>query len=225
MKSISIFTAGILSFLLLTTVAAQDQPFDNDKFLEDLRNKYTDFNWVNLDEDLVLIGELDSIDYCELRYGEVDSGPFVPHARAGIRPCRWIVGNDDSDPVLYYASVVYLDADNNISRQEIAGEPWMIPGEKMLLIASRSGAIFEDGGEVEDVYFVKAIRYLDGDCMDDRQPVYKYCGSSFDPTKAAGTTGLELANCMVVRKRESADSLGDLIASIRNNDDHREEQR
>ncbi|MBU8871018.1 MAG: hypothetical protein KOO60_09180 [Gemmatimonadales bacterium] len=210
----------VIFTVLLSALApsrAENPVFDNEQFLADLRKQNTDFNWVDLDEDVVVIGELTQIEFCRLRYGNVLAGPWIPHARAKIQVCRWVAGPDTPELELHYASVVYIDENDQIGRYEIAAAPWLIPDQTLLLIASPSPAKHEDGNGVEITYFVKTIRYLADDCGDDNQPIFKYSGSDFCPSLATGTEGLDLARCMVVHQRKTTQTLGNVIASILNN--------
>lgn len=60
--------------------------------------------------------------------------------------------------------------------------------------------------------------------MDDDQPIYEYSGSSFDPKNALGTTEMDLAGCVVIRRKLTDRNLGHLIEEVLNNGDQRREK-
>ena len=211
---------GIMMMLLPTVALGQRASGDHrgQEFIEQLKMRSKDFNWVDLDSDVVVVGRLAAIESCWLRYGYVaPPGRSVRHARATIEPCRWIVGNKSKDVVVYYASVVYRDSAGNAHRQEIAAQPWLVPNEDMVIMASPEPMIFEGKEDPVDVYVVKAIRYIRGDCGGDGQPVYEYAGSTFDPAAVHGESGIDLAASVSVSLKKSKESLGALVASILNN--------
>ena len=69
--------AVLVATILLVSVSAQgEEPeFDNHKFLAELREKYTDFNWVDLEKDIVLIGQLEQVEFCKLLNAEYERNP------------------------------------------------------------------------------------------------------------------------------------------------------
>lgn len=100
--------------------------------LELLKKYMTDFNWVNPEESIVVIGTPNNIGTVEIDRG---SGIFSIYSEIELSVCRTIMGEIEKDVRVFDSSAIYRDLTGEIKRNHAVGQPWITANSQVLIIA------------------------------------------------------------------------------------------
>jgi hypothetical protein len=174
----------------------------------------TGLNWINPETDVVLIGEVGNVEEIALKF--FDNQTYNMHGLFTINSCRWINGTESEQLEIVDASFAYKDTNGEWMKQYTAGGPWLVAGEKFIVIASPISINIEGEESFRDFYFLKYLDYLNSDCFDDEQELSRFKSFSSDFTKAKSNDLMELGrDCITINKTMTGKTLGQCIEEIR----------
>ncbi len=216
------YTVLTYAACLLLGLAWHDARAGQPTSLAEALERARDDNWVDLERDIMFIGEVVDVDSHFLSYVPEVAGigkqSANRHAGLKFEVCRWIVGSPRDSVTVHYPGLVYRDASGEVLTQLVGGESFPAIGTLIVAIATESKYQFGGSSEAEYIYSLRSVRYLFGDCMDDDQLLYEMTSIHVDRDRASGKhSAYELAACVRIASAPSSTSLRDLIASVLNN--------
>jgi hypothetical protein len=211
----------IVALLVMAPICAIGQPCASYEIvpakgpvdIEALKIRLQGFNWVNPETDIVLIGEVASVETAKLKL--YDSGPTNLYGRFKFEACRWIMGESERNIDLYHSTFVFWSEGGELMRQITAGQSWLMPGERMIIVASPVKAKLDGDDFYNDILEVRYVRYLSDDCSNETQQVYENRGYDFDYTLGKSDDLATLTReCITIKKSYSGETLGGVLAEI-----------
>jgi hypothetical protein len=177
----------VFVFLILPSISFAEDVYEE---LERLRS--SPFAWVDVEEEIVFIGEL--VNYAMEEVAVNDVSDLVKQSKNTISICSWIHGiGRVGDIDVLSPNVYYEDDSGDVISAYVPGSSWILPGRLMLIVARKTSYANPQATASQNQYFCpRKIYYLESGCDDMAQIIYRLTGA-VDRSQSYKASSLDVA--------------------------------